>query len=90
MIHSKEKIQLNLKKALWTISKIQKMIEDEKYCTDIAHQINATIWLLQSANRDLLKNHLATCWVEKLATTWEQKDIFIEELVKTWDLTTRK
>lgn len=90
MIHSKEKIQLNLKKALWTITKIQKMIDEDRYCADIAHQINSAIWLLQSANRDLLKNHLATCWIKKLSSSENEKDIFIEELVKTWDLTTRK
>ncbi len=61
MIHSKDKIQLNIKKALGTLTKVQQMIDDDIYCADVAHQINATMGLLQSANRDLLKNHLSCC-----------------------------
>ncbi len=63
---SKDKLQLNIKKALGTLTKIQKMIDNDDYCADIAHQINASIGLLQSANRDLLKHHLAHCGAHKL------------------------
>ena len=67
MIHSKDKIQLNIKKALGTLTKVQQMIDDDIYCADVTHQINATMGLLQSANRDLLKNHLSCCGTRALS-----------------------
>lgn len=90
MIHSKDKIQLNIKKALGTLTKVQQMIDDDIYCADVAHQINATMGLLQSANRDLLKNHLSCCGARAPSAEWKEKEDFIEELVRTWDVATRK
>ncbi len=90
MIISKEKIQLNIKKAMGTLAKVQKMIDDDVYCADVAHQINASMGLLQSANRELLKNHLACCGTKALAGQGKEKKDFIEELVRTWDVATRK
>lgn len=66
MIYSKDKISLSIKKAMGTLTKVQKMIDDDVYCADIAHQINASMGLLQSANRELLKNHLACCGTKAL------------------------
>ena len=86
----KSKLQLNLKKALWTLRKVEELIEQDAYCADIAHQVNATMWLLQSLNRELLKNHLSCCGSNKLTHNHPEKDEFIEELVRTWDVATRK
>ena len=90
MLHNKDKVQLSIKKALGTLQKVQKMVDDDVYCADIAHQINASMGLLQSANRDLLKNHLACCGTKALRSEWKEKEDFIEELVRTWDVVTRK
>lgn len=90
MIHSKNKIELNIKKAIGTLNKVQEMLEKNAYCADIAHQINASMGLLQSANRDLLKNHLASCGAKALLSEGREKDEFIDELVRTWDVATRK
>jgi DNA-binding FrmR family transcriptional regulator len=46
--------------------------------------------LLQSANRELLKNHLSCCGTKALSSEWKEKEDFIEELVRTWDVATRK
>ena len=90
MIHSKNKIELNIKKAIGTLNKVQEMLEKNAYCADIAHQINASMGLLQSANRDLLKHHLASCGTKALLSEGREKDEFIYELVRTWDVATRK
>lgn len=67
------------------------MIESDQYCADIAHQVNATMGLLQSVNRDLLKHHLSCCGVKALSSPdATQKADFIDELVRTWDVATRK
>lgn len=67
MTSYKGKLQLNLKKALGTLKKVEQMIESDQYCADIAHQVNAAMGLLQSVNRELLKNHLACCGAKAFA-----------------------
>ncbi len=80
-----------LKKALWTLKTVNEMAENGRYCADIANQINATIWLLKSANRELMRNHLATCGKKKFTEgNDEEIGLFIDELVRTWDVATRK
>ena len=86
----KQSLSTTIKKAEWTLRKIAKLIEEDAYCADIAHQVNATMWLLQSLNRDLLKHHLAHCGATKLAPDYPDRTAFIEELVRTWDVATRK
>lgn len=67
MIYSKDKINLSIKKAIGPLTKVQNMVDNDVYCADIAHQINASMGLLQSANRELLKNHLASCGTKALS-----------------------
>ncbi len=86
----KSKLQMSVRKAEWTLKKVAELIEQDAYCADIAHQVNATMGLLQSLNRELLKHHLASCGSTKLANNHPEKDVFIEELVRTWDVATRK
>ncbi len=83
-------LQTTLKKALGTLKKVESLIEQDAYCADIAHQVNASMGLLQSLNRDLLKHHLAHCGSIKLASNHPDKVAFIDELVRTWDVVTRK
>lgn len=88
---NKEKILLGVKKARGMLDKVIQMIEEEKYCADIANQINATQWLLKEANKQLLKNHLKCCGKTKLMSKDSAEvDTFIEELVRVWDVSTRK
>lgn len=37
------------------------MLEDERYCIDVSHQILATISLLKKANERMLKEHMHHC-----------------------------
>jgi hypothetical protein len=41
-------------------------------------------------NRELLKHHLACCGSTKLAANHPEQAAFIDELVRTWDVATRK
>lgn len=85
------KLSLNIKKAQGTLKKVQEMIDSDQYCADIAHQVNATMGLLQSINRELLKHHLSCCGVKALSSEdIIKKAEFIDELVRTWDVATRK
>lgn len=87
---SKTKLITSIKKSIWTMNKIISMIEEEKYCADIAQQINASIWLLKKANNDLLEQHLNCCWINKLSSKNEsERQDFIKELVRVRDVSKR-
>lgn len=87
---SKTKLITSIKKSIWTLNKIISMIEEDKYCADIAQQINASIWLLKKANNDLLEQHLNCCGINKLSSKNEsERQNFIKELVRVRDVSKR-
>jgi DNA-binding FrmR family transcriptional regulator len=90
MTDYKSTLHTTLKKAVGTLKKVESLIEQDAYCADIAHQVNASMGLLQSLNRELLAHHLAHCGSVKLAQNHPDKSAFIAELVRTWDVVTRK
>lgn len=79
----KSKALLSVKKAYGTVSKIKKMIEEDKYCPEIIQQINSTIGLLQSSKKTLLLGHLDHCLEDKLKSNKKEA---IDELIKIFDL----
>jgi CsoR family transcriptional regulator, copper-sensing transcriptional repressor len=67
------------------------MIEEEVYCADIAQQVNATMGLLKSVNNYLLSYHIKHCGARKLLSNDKQEiDDFVKELIRVWDVSTRK
>ena len=67
------------------------MIEEERYCLDIAQQINAALGVLRNANSTILKNHLQTCGGKKMVSKDEDvRNKFIEELIRTFGIASRK
>lgn len=91
MLHDRKNIILSLKKARGTLDTVIEMTENNTYCADIAHQINAAMGLLKSANRELMRDHLKCCGKEKLnASNPQVAEEFIDELLRTWDVATRK
>ncbi|MFA7717395.1 MAG: metal-sensitive transcriptional regulator [Candidatus Absconditabacterales bacterium] len=88
---NKNAIALSVKKAGGIIKKIEKMIEEDVYCADIAQQINAAIGLLKQANNRLLENHIKCCGARKLLSNDKKEvDDFVKELIRVWDVSTRK
>ncbi|MPQ43516.1 metal-sensing transcriptional repressor [Clostridium tarantellae] len=57
----KNKAIQTLKTSKGQIEGIIKMIENERYCIDISHQITAVQSLLKKANLLILKQHLNHC-----------------------------
>ena len=53
-----------LKTARGQIDGILKMIEEDRYCLDISHQIMAADAILRRANKEVLKAHLEACILE--------------------------
>ena len=50
-----------LKTARGQIDGILKMIEEDRYCLDVSHQLMATQSILKKANRMVLKAHMNSC-----------------------------
>ena len=50
-----------LKTARGQIDGILKMIEDDRYCLDISHQLMATDAIIKKANKEILGAHMKHC-----------------------------
>ncbi len=74
-----DEILLLLKTAKGQIDGIIKMVEDDRYCIDISHQVMAAEAVLQKANREILTAHLKHC--VKNATDPDDKEKKVDELV---------
>lgn len=72
-----------LKTARGQIDGIIKMVEENRYCMDISHQLMASEAVLKKANKVVLTAHLKGCI--EMAETEEERDEKIEELIKTLD-----
>lgn len=77
----KTKILRLLKTARGQIDGIIKMVEDDRYCIDISHQLMATQAVIKTANREVLSAHLKGC--VNNAKTSEERDEKIDELIQT-------
>lgn len=60
---------------------LQKMVEDERYCTDVMTQISSVHEALRSVGRALMRNHLRHCASAAIRGTPEQAEAMYDELV---------
>lgn len=63
-----DKVSRLLKTARGQIEGILSMIEEDRYCIDIANQIMATEAILRKVNREVLHAHIDTCVREAIDT----------------------
>ena len=59
---------------------INKMLEDEAYCTDILTQVSAVQSALNSFSKEILEEHVRTCVVNDIK---DGKEEVIDDLLKT-------
>ena len=81
MVADKKKVLRLLKTARGQIDGIIKMIEEDRYCIDISHQLMATQAVLNTTNKEILTSHLKGC--VNNAKTPEERDEKIDEIIKT-------
>jgi DNA-binding FrmR family transcriptional regulator len=80
-----------IKKSKGQLEHVLQMIEQDKYCLDIAQQINAAIGLLQQSSGLILESHLLSCGAHKLVSKNQiEKKKFAQELVRVFAVTKRK
>jgi len=64
--NTKERITHRLKISRGQLDKVISMTQDDAYCIDIMHQINAIQSSLRETGNLLLENHLKTCVAESI------------------------
>lgn len=74
----KEKIVRLIKTARGQLDGILKMVEEDRYCLDIANQLMASEAILKRANKEILAAHMAHC---VKTATGEDADKKIEEII---------
>ncbi|MFZ2189434.1 MAG: metal-sensing transcriptional repressor [Candidatus Magasanikiibacteriota bacterium] len=82
------KIKINLKKVHGQLDLVDKMMTENRYCLDIAQQVNAAIGMLKQINNHILESHLLSCGASKLESKNEKvRQEFVKELMKVFDQT---
>ncbi len=69
-----------LKRIEGQVRGVQRLVNEEAYCTDIITQVSAIKSALNAFNQELLSNHINTCVVNKIKNG---DDEIIEELTRT-------
>ena len=81
-----DKVQITrlLKTARGQIDGILKMVDEDRYCLDISHQLLSVDAVVRRANKEVLRAHLMACMRDAV----EQGDVSkIEELTDFLDKT---
>ncbi|MGD9909911.1 MAG: metal-sensing transcriptional repressor [Candidatus Izemoplasmatales bacterium] len=74
--HDEVKKYLNMAKG--QLEGIIKMVDDDRYCIDISHQLLASIAILKKINQKVLKAHLESCVKNTLSADGSKK---IDEII---------
>src|SRR5687767_3227898 len=78
----KERTTKRLRRIEGQIRCLQKMVEDERYCTDISTQVSSVHEALRGVARKLLRNHLKHCASTAICAGCAQADAMYDELVE--------
>ena len=62
---------------------LQKMVEDDRYCTDVMTQISSVHEALRSVGRELMRNHLRHCAAQAIKAGPDAAEAMYDELVET-------
>lgn len=62
-MHGNEEVIRRLKTAEGHLRGIQRMVEDDAYCIDVIHQIQAVQAALNKISTDILDHHLNSCLI---------------------------
>lgn len=57
-----------LKRVEGQVRGVSNMVEEDRYCIDILHQLQAVKSALSKAETEILKNHAACCVAEAIAS----------------------
>lgn len=61
---------------------LQRMLESDRYCVDVLHQIDSVQEALRGVSRELLRDHLTHCASRAISEGGAARTEMIEELVE--------
>jgi CsoR family transcriptional regulator, copper-sensing transcriptional repressor len=61
---------------------VQRMLEDDRYCVDVLHQIESVQQALRGVARELLRDHLTHCATRAFTEGGDARAEVIDELVE--------
>ncbi|MCQ5129532.1 metal-sensing transcriptional repressor [Butyricicoccus faecihominis] len=79
----KNKVEPLLRTARGQLDGVLKMIDEDRYCMDIAMQLSAVESLVHKAQREVLRAHLAGCVQEAFESgDGQARDRKIDEIIR--------
>ncbi|MBI1863478.1 metal-sensitive transcriptional regulator [Candidatus Microgenomates bacterium] len=79
---TKERILHRLKISRGHLDKVMKMIEDDAYCIEVLHQLQAVESGLKETGNVVLENHLNTCVTDAIKKG--EKETVIKEVMEVF------
>ncbi|MEO7083382.1 MAG: metal-sensitive transcriptional regulator [Gemmatimonadaceae bacterium] len=79
----KERNLKRLRRIEGQIRGLQKMVEEDRYCTDVMTQIASVHEALRSVGRELMRNHLRHCATQAIKAGPDTAEAMYDELVET-------
>jgi DNA-binding FrmR family transcriptional regulator len=77
----KERNLRRLRRIEGQVRGLQKMVEEDRYCTDIMTQIASVHEALRGVSRELMRNHLRHCTAEAVRSGEARAEEIYDELV---------
>ena len=87
MVADHDKVPRLVRTAQGQRDSVLRMIEEDRYCMDVATQLLASQALIRKATREVLRAHMAACGTDAAAAQDAGKQI--DELVDIFDKMTR-
>lgn len=79
---SRDKLKNRLVKAMGHLNAVHRMVDEQRYCIDVLHQLKAVQAALDKVSEEILKQHLETCVVDAVRNRDEAR--IIEELLQVF------
>jgi CsoR family transcriptional regulator, copper-sensing transcriptional repressor len=79
----KERVAHRLKITKGQLEKVIRMVEEDKYCIDVLHQLNAVGCALKQTQSIILEDHLKTCTQDAIKSG--DADKAIKEIMTVFD-----
>lgn len=87
MVADHDKVTRLVRTAQGQLDSVLRMIEEDRYCMDVANQLLASQALIRKATREVLRAHMTACVTDAVAAQDAGKQI--DELVDIFDKMTR-
>ena len=87
MVADHEQVSRLVKNARGQLDGVLRMIEEDRYCMDVANQLLASQALIRKATREVLRAHMSACVTDAVAAGDAARQL--DELVDIFDKMTR-